>query len=85
MPMPGAFYLIGDLPIYVAPCSADVWAAPGVVYALSLRRASRLAGVSAGRVRPPASCGQPGYITGAPRAYRVPLVGGTAAARFALV
>ena len=37
-------YLIGDLPIYVAPCSADVWAAPALFMLSPSGAPSRLAG-----------------------------------------
>ena len=37
-------YLIGDLPIYVAPCSADVWAAPELFMLSPSGAPSRLAG-----------------------------------------
>lgn len=37
-------YLIGDLPIYVAPCSADVWAAPELFMLNPSGAPSRLAG-----------------------------------------
>lgn len=37
-------YLIGDLPIYVSPCSADVWAAPALFMLSPSGAPSRLAG-----------------------------------------
>ena len=59
-------YLIGDLPIYVAPCSADVWAAPALFMLSPSGAPSRLAGCPPERFRPPVSCGAIRYITGAP-------------------